>query len=135
MERSQSAEAAVRSMYEAIRAGDADTMLELVAEDGVVFVGTDADDWWRDDLDALHSAIREQLETADGFDILDEDPACYSSGDFAWFSDRPSIRLPDGAVVSMRHTGALRRVDGEWRIVLSHLSVAANINEHLFDGG
>lgn len=124
----------VRRLYEAIRRGDADAMIELVAEDGVVFVGTDADDWWRDDLDALHSAIREQLETTEGFDMFDEGPVCYSSGDFAWFSDQLSIRLPDGAVVPMRQTGALRRLDGEWRMVLSHLSVAANINEHLFVG-
>lgn len=135
MERSSDVETVVRRMYEGIRRGDADAVIELVAEDGVVFVGTDADDWWRDDLDALHAAIREQLGTTEGFDMFDEDPVCYSDGDFAWFSDQPSIRLPDGAVVPMRQTGALRRLDGEWRIVLSHLSVAANVNERLFGEG
>lgn len=134
MERSQSAEATVRRMYEAIRVGDAESVVDLVAEDGVVFVGTDADDWWRNDPDALHAAIRAQLEAADGFDITDADPVCYSDGDFAWFSDQLSIRLPDGTVVPMRQTGALRRLGSEWRIVLSHLSVAANINERLFGG-
>lgn len=35
MERSKSAEATVRRMYEAIRVGDAESVIELVAEDGV----------------------------------------------------------------------------------------------------
>lgn len=119
-------------MYELMRTGDAESLIELIAEDGVIFVGTDAEEWWQEDLAALHAAFREQLEATGGFDIFDEDPVGYSDGDVGWFSDHGSLRLPDGTVVPMRQTGVLRRVDGEWRIVQSHASVPADINERLF---
>ena len=77
-------------------------------------------------------AFREQLEAAGGFDILDENPTGYSEGDVGWFADQLSMRLPDDTVVPLRHTGVLRRVDGEWLFIQSHLSVGANINETLF---
>ncbi len=119
-------------MYELMRGADADSLIELIDEDGVVFVGTDAEEWWEDDPAALHAAIRDQLEATGGFDIVDEDPTGYSDGDIGWYSDDGSLRLPDGTVVPMRQTGVLRRVGGQWKFVQSHASVPADINQRLF---
>ena len=133
MERSSEVEAAVRRLYDAMRDDDADLVGDLIADDDLVFVGTDVGEWWQDRPSML-DVFRDQLDSAGGFDIQDESPVGYAEGDVGWFADQPSMRLPDGAVVPMRHTGVLRRRDGDWLFVQSHLSVGAEINDELFEG-
>ena len=47
MQRSGEVEALLKTMYDLMRAGDGDAAAQLIADgDGVLFVGTDADEWW-----------------------------------------------------------------------------------------
>ena len=133
MERSQAVEGVVRQMYELMRAGDGAAASALITdEDGALFVGTDAEEWW-DDTAAIRGAMQQQLEATGGFDFVDMDPRGYRSGDVGWFGDQPSMRFPDGSTVPMRMTGVAQLVDGSWQIVQAHLSVAASVNQQLFD--
>ncbi len=132
MQRSDEVEALLKTMYDLMRAGDGDAAAQLIADgDGVLFVGTDADEWWNS-TDAARGAFREQLEATGGFDIDPGDLRGYAEGDVGWFNDQPTMRLPDGTVVPMRMTGVAQRSDSTWVVVQGHLSVAASINETLF---
>ncbi len=133
MERSPDVEGFVREMYDLMRAGDGAAVASLVPDDeGVLFVGTDAEEWW-DTTGAIRGAMQEQLEATGGFDFVDIDPRGYRAGDVGWFSDHPSMRFPDGSVVPMRMTGVARMAGGSWQLVQGHLSVAASANEQLFE--
>lgn len=132
MQRSDEVEALLKKMYELMRAGDGKAVAQVIAEAAnVLFVGTDADEWW-DSSDAARSAFQEQLEATGGFDIEPGELRGYAEGDIGWFDDQPTLRLPDGAVVPMRLTGVAQRSDGTWTVIQGHLSVAASINETLF---
>jgi hypothetical protein len=132
MQRSDEVEALLKRLYELMRAGDGDRAVQLIADgDGVIFVGTDADEWWNS-TSAARAALREQLEATGGFDIEPGDVRGYADGDVGWYDDQPTMRLPDGTVVPMRLTGVARRSGDSWVVVQGHLSVAASINETLF---
>ena len=77
------------------------------------------------------AAFREQLESTGGFDIAAGGPVGYAEGAVGWAADQPTMGIGEQRV-PMRMTCVLRRVDGNWRIVQGHLSVAANINQDLF---
>jgi hypothetical protein len=96
----------------------------------VLFVGTDAGEWW-DSAHATRAALREQLEATGGFDIHPGELRGFADGDVGWFHDQPSIRMPDGTVVPMRMTGVAHHSGDSWVVVRGHLSVAASINETL----
>lgn len=134
MERSDEVEAVVLRLYEAMRHADLNVIDGLIAKEDVLFVGTDAGEWWKHRPSMLE-AFRDQMETAGGFDILDASPIGYAEADVGWFADQPVMRLPDGSGLNMRHTGVLHRVEGEWLFVHSHLSVGADINEELLRRG
>jgi hypothetical protein len=133
MERSSEIEQFVRDFYSLMRQGDGPGASAQVADDeGVVFVGTDAEEWW-DTTAKARAAFAEQMEASGGFDIINEDPRGYRDGDVGWFADQPSMRLPDGNVMPMRMTGVVRLVDGQWRVVQGHLSTPASVNPELFE--
>jgi hypothetical protein len=78
-------------------------------------------------------AFREQLEATGGFDIrASEDLVCYADGNVGWMADRPMMKVGDQDV-QMRMTTVVCRVEGVWKVVHGHLSVASNVNETLFD--
>ena len=132
MKRSDEIEAFLTNLYDLMRAGNGDAAAGLLAEGAeVLFVGTDADEWW-DSSDTAKGAFRQQLEATGGFDIEPGDLRGFDDGDIGWFDDQPKLRMPDGTVVPMRLTGVARRSNGSWTLVQGHLSVAASINESLF---
>jgi ketosteroid isomerase-like protein len=133
MERSAEVESFVEEMYARMRSGDGDAAGDLVADDaGVLFVGTDGDEWW-ETPDAVKAAFREQLEATGGFDIASGAIVAHADGDVGWFGDQPTMGMPDGSRVTMRMTGVVCRRDGAWTCVQGHLSVPADVNETLFE--
>jgi ketosteroid isomerase-like protein len=132
MRLSEEARETVCNFYEALRAGDAGTIEEVFGEVDILFVGTNGNQWLTDPAN-LRASFEEHFEASGGVSIFDEDPTAYSEGvgysdgDVGWFHDRPSLRLPSGEIVALRHTGVLRRVGGGWRIVQSHLSVGSDV--------
>jgi SnoaL-like domain len=133
VERSPEIEQFVHGMYAAMRAGEGKAAAGMVADgDGVLFVGTDADEWW-DSTSVARAAFQAQMEATGGFDMVNMDPRGYREGDVGWFSDQPGMRFPDGTVMPMRLTGVVRLSDGAWRMVQGHLSLPAAVNEELFE--
>ena len=132
MERSADVASFVEEMYTRMRSGDGDAAAALVADESVLFVGTDGDEWWATP-DAVKTAFREQLEATGGFDITAGDIVAYASGDIGWFGDQPTMGLPDGSTVTMRMTGVVHKRNGAWTCVQGHLSVPADVNDTLFE--
>ena len=130
MERSTEVESFIEEMYALMRDGDGKGCADLLHDEVTIFIGTDADEWW--DTPAMSkAAFQEQLESTGGFDITAGGPVGYAEGDVGWAADQPTMRIGDQSV-PMRMTNVMRRVDGDWRVVQGHLSVAANINQDLF---
>jgi hypothetical protein len=130
MERSTEVESFIDEMYALMRDGNGSGCADLLDDEVTIFIGTDADEWW--DTPAMSkAAFQEQLESTGGFDITAGAPVGHAVGAIGWAADRPTMRIGDQSV-PMRMTAVLRRVDGTWRIVQGHLSVAANINQDLF---
>jgi ketosteroid isomerase-like protein len=130
--RSSEVESFVAEMYERMRAGDGDGAAEMVADDGVLFVGTDTEEWW-ETTETVRAAFREQLEATGGFDISAGDVVAFADGDVGWFGDRPTMGMPDGSSMTMRMTGVVRKAGDRWVCVQGHLSVPADVNETLFE--
>lgn len=130
MERSTEVESFIGEMYAKMRDGDGQGCAELLDDEVTIFIGTDADEWW-DTPATSKAAFQEQLDSTGGFDIAAGGPIGYAEGAIGWAADQPMMTIGDQSV-PMRMTAVLHRVDGDWRIVQGHLSVAANINQDLF---
>ncbi len=130
MERSTEVESFIEEMYALMRDGNGKGCAALLDDEVTIFVGTDADEWW-DTPAVSKAAFQEQLESTGGFDITSGGPVGHAQGDIGWVADQPTMRIGDQSV-PMRMTTVLRSVNGNWRIVQGHLSVATNINEDLF---
>ena len=55
----------------------------------------------------------------------------YYVGDFAWFLSLWDGECPDGFVVPIRGTTAMRKVDGQWKVCSFHVSEAVDRSEHM----
>jgi hypothetical protein len=131
MERSREIEGFAERLYELMRAGDGAGAAALLADGDLVFVGTDPDEWW-DTSEAAKAAFREQLEATGGFDIHSSRLVGFADGDVGWLADQPMMRI-GGQEVPMRMTGVVHRGADGWRMVQGHLSVAAQVNDDLFE--
>jgi ketosteroid isomerase-like protein len=131
MKRSADVEELVKSMWEAMRRGEAASVTGLVADgEDVVWVGTDPDEWW-EGADKVRQVIGEQLGAMGGFEVINTNPTAFEDGDVGWVADRGAIRLPDGKEVPIRATGVLTRQAGEWRIVQFHASIGVGNEDAL----
>jgi hypothetical protein len=130
--RSEEVELLVRKVYDLMRAGDGVGVGGLIGDDdGILVVGTDADEWWGSAQEAK-AAIKSQHDAAGGFRLDSGDLHGYAVGDVGWFDDRPVMRLADGAQLPMRVTGVAARTVSGWVLQQLHISVAASVNERLF---
>jgi hypothetical protein len=94
MQPSDEVEAVPKRMYDLMRTGDGEAAAQLIADgDGVIFVGTDADEWWSS-TDAARAAFREQLEATGGLDIEPGDLRGYADGDIGWLTTSPPYGRP-----------------------------------------
>jgi ketosteroid isomerase-like protein len=122
MERSIELADLVRRIYAAVSAGDDTALLAaLSAHDGLVFVGTDPDEWF-DTPDAVRAMLRAQAGagvTVEGGEIV-----AYEEGTVGWTADRGHFVLPDATRVPFRMTAVFHRENGRWALVQEHASVA-----------
>jgi ketosteroid isomerase-like protein len=121
MERNEDVEAAVDSMLDAMKRGDAGAADALMAGDVSVVIGTDDGEWW-DGRDRSTAAIRAQLEATGGFALTVDQLRGYGGDGFGWFEVRGSMAAADGSV-PIRMTGALRSEPDGWKFVQFHASV------------
>ncbi|MGQ0832493.1 MAG: nuclear transport factor 2 family protein [Microthrixaceae bacterium] len=122
MERSTELADALRTVYEAVSDGDEATLTgSLSAREGMVFIGTDPDEWF-DDSGAIQAMLKAQA--AAGVKVQGGAIVAYEEGTVGWAADQGAFILPDGSEVPFRITVVFHREDGGWKIVQEHASVA-----------
>ena len=115
----------VGRLFAAINARDVDTFLNLHAREvGVLFIGTDPDEWWQD-YESFSQIVQAQMGAYDDAGVNFElgEVESYEEGIVGWVAARPMLRLPDTSASPTRLTGVLRLDRGVWRFVQWHLSV------------
>ena len=124
MEPSSELAAVVERFLVAMNDRDAATSVNLLAhEPGVLFVGTDPDEWWAgfESLSPILPAQLAEFETGGvKFDVGEVE--AFREGTVGWFGARPKLLFPDGATVTLRFTGVLHLDLGVWRFVQFHIS-------------
>jgi hypothetical protein len=98
--------------------------------EGVVVIGTDANEWIEGGEKAAENSKEEIQESTARFSSAGEVEA-FVEGTVGWASSRPVWTLEDGTEISARWTGVFHREDGEWKMVQGHISVGVP-NEDLF---
>ncbi len=121
MESSQSVADALGAIYAAISEGDAGVLAGALSnKQGVVFIGTDPDEWY-EDADEIGEMLKAQA--AAGIRVRPGKITAYSEGSVGWASDRGTFVLPDGSEVPFRATVVFHEEDGLWKVVQEHASV------------
>lgn len=125
MEPSPELRAVVSRMFAAINARDTPTILNLHADvPGVVFIGTDPDEWWPG-YDTVGPVFEAQVRemSAGGVTVDAGEIEAFSEGTVGWAAARPTLLLGDGSTAQLRFTGVLHLDRGMWRFVQWHISV------------
>lgn len=89
-------------------------------KEGVLVIGSDPKDRYQG-----YEQIIRFYQEADkvGPEIKVDDLKAYSDGPFGWVVDLVTARLPNGAVVPVRHTYVFHKENHEWKVVHAHISV------------
>jgi hypothetical protein len=123
MERSPELEDLMRSFYEALNDGDVRFPERFISEeDGVLFIGSDPDEWW-EGFQTITTVMAAQVVEMAGVKIDGADPHGYVSGDVGWVADRPTFNFPDLPPTPFRITSVFHREPGGWRLVQAHTSL------------
>ncbi len=129
MKRSTELADTLRGIYAAVSQGDEATLLRsLSTSDGLVFIGTDPDEWF-DDAASIRNMINAQAEA--GVKVRPGAIAAFVEGTVGWVADQGVFLLPDGSEVPFRITAVFRREDGAWKVVQEHASIAVRNEEAL----
>ncbi len=125
----------MRRFYRAIVVGDVEAVDGALSRDpGVLFIGTDAAEWWSG-WPVITRMTRTQFEEADGdsfaADIRPGLLECFEEGLVGWCQDNPAVVMPDGSVYDSRLTAVLHIEGVAWKIVQCHFSFGI-ANEETF---
>jgi ketosteroid isomerase-like protein len=113
----------ILTFYKAVATGDMAVISEMTADEpGMLFVGTDADEWW-ESRERLAQAASAQHAQIPEMTIQPGTITAYRQGDFGFVADRPSLILADGTAQSLRFTAVLRRDAEGWKLVQGHTSI------------
>src|SRR5512132_4168876 len=114
----------ILEFYRRQMAGDADGANALISHDpDTLMIGSAGE--WVQDQEALRSG---RLPDGEGL-VAGGSPIAFEEGDLGWFADEPTWVFADGSTAQMRMSAVLRREEGGWHIVHSHLSVAVPDDE------
>lgn len=110
--------------YEAISHGDLSILDELLSrQTGVLWIGTDPQEWW-DHRDAALKAWTLQTQELGGpVSVRPGNLQAHRHGDVGWIADQPLGRLPDGTIVPFRFTAVFEREAAGWKMVQVHASI------------
>ncbi|MBI4884555.1 MAG: nuclear transport factor 2 family protein [Actinobacteria bacterium] len=129
MERSPEIAATLQSIYTAVSDGDAKTLTGLLsAREGLVFIGTDPDEWF-DDAATIKSMLAAQA--AAGVKVRAGKIAAFEEGTVGWVADQGAFVMPDKSEVPFRITAVFHRENGGWSLVQEHASIAITNEEAL----
>jgi adenylate cyclase len=133
VEPSPELKAVVGRFWAAVNARDAATVLNLHADQpGVLFIGTDPDEWWPrfDTYSPVFEAQLREFE-AGGVTFDPGEIEAFSEGTVGWAATRPTLLLDDGSGTQLRFTAVLHLDRGVWRLVQYHLSQGVENEETL----
>lgn len=119
------AEATVRTYYDALRDGDP-LYLFFHPENSLVKFGIGER---LTDYDEIEQGLRDQTETTHDWTVESHDLRVTENKDVAWFADEVRMAWHDESGGNHDHetrwSGTLARHEGEWRFVGMHVSVAS----------
>lgn len=124
MEPSSELAAIAGRFFGAVNERDPATFLNLHADEpGVLFIGTDPDEWWPS-LQSLAPVMTAQLGEFESAGVTFDVGAieAHSEGTVGWVAARPNLLFPDGSRAPLRFTAVLHLDRGVWRFVQFHLS-------------
>jgi hypothetical protein len=112
-----------------VNEGDAATLTGLVsARDGLVFIGTDPDEWL-DESETVFAMLKAQASA--GVKVRGGDIAAYEEGTVGWAAGRGAFVMSDNSEVPFRITAVFHREQGAWKMVQEHASVAISNEDAL----
>ena len=121
MQESTEVRDAVLRFYERVTAGDVDGAAATIADDaGAFVVGTERTGGGREAwLGSLEAYAEMQLRFEAG------PLRAWGSGGLGWAYDEPTVSVPDGPSLAVRHTAVLERgADGTFGFLHQHYSFA-----------
>lgn len=122
MERSTEIAATLQSIYTAVSDADADSLTNVLSgRDGLVFIGTDPDEWF-DDTSTIKAMLSAQA--AAGVKVRAGNILAFEEGTVGWVADQGTFVMPDSAEIPFRITAVFHRENGTWRLVQEHASIA-----------
>ena len=127
MEPSIELQAVAARIFAAFDERDSATFLNLCGDEtGVLFIGTDPEEWWAG-IENFAPIVPVQMSEFDANGVMFDvgEVEAYSEGTVGWIACRPTLLLPDNVAVELRFTGVLHLDRGIWRFVQSHLSQGA----------
>jgi ketosteroid isomerase-like protein len=129
MERSSELAAVLQSVYTAVSEGDADTLTAMLsARDGLVFIGTDPDEWF-DDTATIKAMLTAQAGA--GVKVRPGAITAFEEGTVGWVASHGAFVTSDDSEVPFRLTAVFHRENGTWRLVQEHASIAVTNSDAL----
>lgn len=95
----------------------------LSQKDGVLFVGTDPNEWWVGNATITEIMKAQTKELGGKLSVVPGKPQAYSEGTIGWVADRLVLKMPNGTRIPLRLTAVFRKEENDWKIILSHLSI------------
>ena len=112
----QAVAAVLDDFHDAAAKADEERYFAHFAPEGV-FLGTDATERW--DLPAFRAFAHPHFSKGKGWTYVPRDRHVDVRGDFAWFDEL----LDNKGLGETRGSGALRRIDGEWKLLQYNLTI------------
>ena len=114
----------INQWHHAAAVADENKFFGMMTEDGI-YIGTDSTERWKRDELKQWSAKYFARDTAWDFTPISRNTVIGPGGQVAWFDE-----LLDTWMGACRSTGIMIQMEGEWKIVHYHLSVAVP-NDHI----
>jgi hypothetical protein len=112
--------------YKSFAQADVATIESLISrQTGILFIGSDPQEWWGDYHTLLKVFKAQSQEMGGGgvLEILPGEAQAYTEGTVGWVADQPTMRLPDGTEIGLRATAVLHKEGGAWKFIQGHFSI------------
>lgn len=127
-------EETIQKFFHSMDTQDFELMEEVTAQkEDMVHIGTDSDEIWRG-WSELNEATHKQFENLRFYDaeIRNLSIQLSASGHVAWYSHLLDAKIKSAETVQIwegaRFTGVLEKIDGNWQIVQTHVSIPESLH-------
>lgn len=129
MSKEKEAEATIYNFFEAMNSQNLEAMQNLIPKsDSTVHIGTDKGEIWKG-WEVLNEATKEQFKGLKYYkaDIYDLTINFSESGMVAWYFHKLDAEIKSGNNIvnweGARFTGVLQKIDGQWVMAQTHVSI------------